>query len=78
MIDARIRAGFAELAAGYGRVPGARIPAPPDTWSSKPSEADLATPFGRLYTLVRSAVNPNFEGSIVSNMNSAAGLLGFR
>jgi iron uptake system component EfeO len=76
-IDAAIRAGFADLATGYDRVNGASIPAPPDTWSANPSPADLATPFGKLYTLVRSSVNPNLEGSIVANMNAAAALLHF-
>jgi iron uptake system component EfeO len=77
-IDARIRAGFAELAAGYERVSGPSIPAPPKTWSASPSAADLGTPFGKLYTLVRASVNPNSETSVVANMNAASGLLGFR
>lgn len=78
-VDARIRAGFADLRAGYNLVPGANIPEPPSTWSStNPSPADLASPFGQLYTLVRRSVNPNIDTSVVANMNNAGALLGFK
>jgi iron uptake system component EfeO len=44
----------------------------------QPSAADLMSPFGRLYTSVRAAADPNVPTSIVSEMNSAADLLGFK
>lgn len=78
-VDARIRAGFAEVHAGYDHVEGANIPEPPSTWSStNPSPEDLASPFGQLYTLVRRSVNPNIDTSVVANMNNAGALLGFK
>jgi iron uptake system component EfeO len=76
-IDTRIRAGFDQIGTGYGRVSGPSIPAPPADWSSDPSAADLATPFGELYSMVRTAVNPNVTTSVVANMNLASSLLGF-
>jgi hypothetical protein len=58
-------------------VNGPAIPQPPDTWSDDPSPADLATPFGKLYTVVRATVNPNIATSVVPEMDAAAALLGF-
>lgn len=77
-IDAKIQAGFAKLATTYGAVPGDAIPEPPATWSAEtPSPADLASPFGQLYTHVREAVDPAKESGVVYQMNEAATLLGF-
>ncbi len=77
-IDGAIEAGFAELDHAYGRVSGDSIPQPPATWSAEmPSPADLHTPFGQLYTVVDTAVDPNAKGSVVGEMNDAASVLGF-
>jgi iron uptake system component EfeO len=77
-VDGAILAGLAKLDALYGQVSGAAIPQPPASWSSEsPSVADLATPFGALYSGVRAAVDPVDKGSIVGEMNAAAVLLGF-
>jgi iron uptake system component EfeO len=78
-LDASIRQALTDLGAAYDQIAGDAIPAPPDTWSSKnPTAEDLATPFGTLYTRVRKAVDPNEPASVVSQMNEAAALLGFR
>jgi iron uptake system component EfeO len=77
-VDDGIQEGFATLDEAYSATAGDSIPAPPATWSSvSPSKGDLATPFGRLYTTVTTAVDPQRKGSIVDEMNSAAGLIGF-
>jgi iron uptake system component EfeO len=77
-VDAKILAGFAELDALYGAVEGDAIPQPPATWSSEnPSAEDLASPFGKLYIGVRTAVDPATDGSVVDQMNKAATLMGF-
>ncbi len=77
-IDGKIEAGFAILAQTYGQVQGDAVPQPPATWSTvSPSAADLASPFGMLYSQVRTAVDPNTDGTIVFEMNDAATLLGF-
>lgn len=77
-IDEQIQAGFAGLSSIYGAVSGEAIPAPPATWSAeKPSDADLATPFGRLWSGVHGAVDPAKKGSIVEQMSAASALFGF-
>jgi iron uptake system component EfeO len=77
-IDADIESSFASLDSTYKSFAGDAIPAPSATWSSeKPSAADLQTPFGRLYTAVQKAVDPNVSGSAVDGMNRAARELGF-
>lgn len=77
-IDQDIQAGFAGLQTIYDAVSGEAIPAPPSTWSAeKPTEADLATPFGKLWSGVHGAVDPAKKGSIVERMNAASALFGF-
>jgi iron uptake system component EfeO len=77
-IDDRIVAGFAALQTSFAAVSGDAIPAPPATWSAeKPAEADLATPFGKLWSAVHAAVDPAKKGSIVDEMNQASILFGF-
>lgn len=77
-VDDAIVAGFAKLDAAYATVSGEAIPAPPATWSAEaPSATDLATPFGKLWTVVREAVDPLKAGSVVERMNAAAKIFGF-
>jgi len=77
-IDADVHAAFEALAAAYAEVSGDAIPQPPKNWSSEnPSEEDLETPFGKLYTAVQGSVDPNVAGSAVDGMNRAAVKLGF-
>lgn len=75
--DTGITAGFADLHAAYDATPGDTIPRPPATWSSAaPSKEDLATPFGQLFQAVSVAVDPARDGSVVFEMNEAAGVVG--
>jgi len=77
-INLKVQASFDALKAAYAAVNGPAIPPPPATWSSEmPSAADLQTPFGKLYTAIQSAVDPNEPGSAVEQMNRAATTLGF-
>jgi iron uptake system component EfeO len=76
--DRAIRAGFDGLHALYASYGGDAVPAPPATWSSlTPSPADLAGPFGTLWSAVQKAVDPATTGSVVDEMNDAARVLGF-
>jgi len=78
-IDAKITAGFDQLKSLYDSdtFQGVAFPQPPDGWSDEdPSQADLQTPFGKLYTAVLGAVDPSKSDSVVSQMNDAAGLTG--
>lgn len=76
--DAQVEAKLGELAALYDATPGDALPPVPPTWSSDaPSSADLATPFGQLWSQVHAATDPARADSIVSQMNVIAELLGF-
>jgi iron uptake system component EfeO len=78
-IDSDVENSFNALDTTYKSFSGDAIPAPPATWSAeKPSASDLQTPFGRLYTAVQEAVDPNLAGSAVDGMNRAASELGFQ
>lgn len=77
-INADVHAAFDTLSVAYGEVSGDAIPQPPKNWSAEsPSDDDLATPFGKLYSAVQASVDPNVEGSAVDGMNRAAVKLGF-
>lgn len=72
-----IRAGFARIEAAYTALPGDALPPVPAGWSSvMPSMADLATPFGQLYSLLQRESDPAHEGSLVQAMTHSADLLG--
>jgi iron uptake system component EfeO len=76
--DRRILRNFGDLTSLYEVTTGDALPAVPETWSSdRPTPADLATPFGKLWSQVQVATDPNLEGSIVFEMNDVARLLGF-
>lgn len=76
--DKRIHAGFDALDAAYKVNPGDAMPPPPSTWSSQnPTQADLDTPFGKLFSSVKSAVDANRDGSVVFEMNGVAEVLAF-
>jgi iron uptake system component EfeO len=77
-VDASITAGLDGLGTLYATITGDAIPEPPATWSAEHANtpADLDTPFGKLYTQIHDAVDPQKTTSIVSHMNDAATLLG--
>ncbi|MFT3837904.1 MAG: imelysin family protein [Myxococcaceae bacterium] len=77
-VDATIESGFSKLSSLYDSNSGDALPPVPASWSSDmPSQADLATPFGQLWSQVHGAVDPNQSGSVVAQMNDAALILDF-
>jgi iron uptake system component EfeO len=77
-IDATLQAQFDELAALYATTTSDALPAPPDDWNPEHPTADnLATPYGKLWQHVHESGDPDHDGSVVSEMNRIAGLLGF-
>jgi iron uptake system component EfeO len=77
-LDAEVESAFEALEDVYATVDGDAFPPIPEGWSSEtPSAADLETPFGKLFTTVHEAVDPNRAGSAVDAMNRVARLLGF-
>ncbi len=76
-VDAEILAGFDRVQAGYDALGGDAIPEVPATWDAdNPSAADLATPYGVLFTLLATEADPTVAGSLVERMGAAADLLG--
>ncbi|MCB9676831.1 MAG: EfeM/EfeO family lipoprotein [Alphaproteobacteria bacterium] len=76
-IDGEVRDGFARVAAAYDALPGDALPAVPATWNpDAPSAADLATPYGELWSLLASETDPDAQGSLVERMVQAAKTVG--
>ena len=76
-LDGKILAGFKRLNDAYGS--DAELPPVPSTWNAaKPSAADLATPFGKTYSLVKKESDDKDPESLVSAMNVAAAAMGIR
>jgi iron uptake system component EfeO len=76
-VDRAVLSAFARLERGYAAVPGNAVPRPPKTWSSvQTTREDLATPFGRLYTLVKRESDENVPGSLRASLVKVAEELG--
>lgn len=76
-VDDAIVARLAALQAAYDALSGDALPAVPASWSSRnPTQDDLASDFGKLFTLVQAEADPNNPSSLVSQMEQAATLLG--
>ncbi|HEY2902952.1 MAG TPA: EfeM/EfeO family lipoprotein [Polyangia bacterium] len=76
-LDTKIHAGLQRLQDAYDMFPGAAIPPPPADWSSNmPSDTDLATDFGKLYTTVKKESDQLAQDSTAGLMTNAASLMG--
>ncbi len=76
-LDAEVRDGFARVSAAYDALPGDALPAVPPTWDpSAPSSEDLATAYGKLWTLVSAEADPGAAGSLVERMVAAGSSIG--
>jgi iron uptake system component EfeO len=72
-----IEAAFARIEAAYARLPGDALPAVPASWSSlAPTDQDLATEFGQLWSALRREDDPEVPDSLVAEMSTAAALMG--
>ena len=72
-----IDAGFARVQAAYAKLPGDALPPVPDDWSSlRPTPANLATDFGKLWTVLQTESDPGVDSSLVAAMSRSADLLG--
>lgn len=73
----QIDAGLDRVSGAYDDLDGDAIPEVPADWNpDDPSEADLATPYGQLWTLLSTEADPEAPGSLVGSMTEAADLLG--
>lgn len=76
-LEADIDAAFARIAAAYDAIGGDAIPEVPATWNaSAPSEDDLATPYGQLWSAVQAEADPAAAGSLVERLGAAADGMG--
>jgi iron uptake system component EfeO len=76
--DSSIQQRLAGLKTLYNTTSGDSLPPVPEDWSSDaPTPANLATPFGVMWSSVHQSVDPNTSGSVVFEMNQIAVLLGF-
>jgi iron uptake system component EfeO len=77
-LDATLQRKFDELATLYATTTSEALPPAPADWASdQPTTDNLATPYGTLWQIVHDSVDPNNDGSVVSEMNHIAALLGF-
>lgn len=77
-LDTKIRDGFKRLSDAYG-TSETKLPPVPTTWSAtKPSAADLMTPFGKLYGLLKAETDDKSPTSVITAMNQAAAAMGIK
>jgi iron uptake system component EfeO len=73
----KIDTDFARVSAAYDQLSGDSLPPVPATWSSQnPRAADLATPFGMLWSVLHAEADAATSGTLVSDMNGSAEMLG--
>ncbi|HEY2735801.1 MAG TPA: EfeM/EfeO family lipoprotein [Polyangiales bacterium] len=71
--DTQIQSGFKMVGDAYSLVDGSALPAVPDDFNpDSPSDADLQTPYGKLWKLLQTQTDLNSDSSLVSEMSSAA------
>lgn len=76
-LDQQVLASFERLKSSYDALPGAAIPRPPQGWSSlEPNPAHVATPFGRLFQVVKRETDDSQQGSLSTSLMSVADTLG--
>lgn len=76
-LDADVRAGFDRVRAAYDALPGDALSVVPPTWNpDAPTDADLQTDYGALWSLLEAETDPAAAGSLVERMVSAAALIG--
>jgi iron uptake system component EfeO len=71
--DEAITAGFEKIGEAYSEIEGAAIPPVPENFEIEdPSDADLATPYGKLYQLLTAETDIGIDDSLISTMRGAA------
>ena len=76
-LDTNVRDGFDRVLAVYDTYSGDALPAVPDTWNpDSPSDDDLASDYGVIWSMLETESNPDAEGSLVHAMVEAASAIG--
>lgn len=75
-LDAKVQAGFDRLRVSYDAVQGDAIPRPPQGWSSlEPKPEQMASPFGKLFQVVRRETDDQQQSSLSASLMSVADAL---
>ncbi|MGK3983164.1 imelysin family protein [Sorangium sp. So ce136] len=76
-VDKAVLAGFNRLSSAYDAIEGDALPPLPEGWSEEaPTEEQLATPFGELFSLVKRESDDATPGALAHDMTRSADLLG--
>ena len=76
-LDTDVRDGFDRVMATYDAFSGDALPAVPENWNpDSPSDEDLATDYGVIWSMLDTESNPDVDGSLVSSMVEAASTIG--
>ena len=76
ILDAKVLAGFERLRVAYDALPGDALPRPPLGWSSiDPRPEQLATPFGKLFAIVRRETDDADPSSLSGTLMAVADAL---
>ena len=76
-VDTDVVAGFDRIEAAYADIEGDAVPAVPEGWNpDAPTEAQLQTPYGQLWSLLLVETDVAEPGSLVERMSAAADALG--
>jgi len=75
-LDAKVLAGYERLRIAYDAVPGDALPQPPSGWSGiDPRPDQLATPFGKLFSIVRRETDDADPSSLSGTLMAVADAL---
>ncbi len=75
-LDAKVLASYERLRVAYDALPGDALPLPPPGWSSiDPRAEQLATPFGKLFTVVRHETDDADPSSLAGTLMAVADAL---
>jgi iron uptake system component EfeO len=76
-VDAKVKAGFANIRKAYAANDGPAIPTPPRDFNpDNPTDEQLATPYGKLYQLLTSETDIKRKDSLIALMSGAADDMG--
>jgi iron uptake system component EfeO len=75
----KIDASFDMVAKAYAEVEGPALPEVPEDFNpDHPTDDDLASPYGKLWTLLNQQTNPDMSDSLVAQMGAAANAMGIK
>jgi iron uptake system component EfeO len=72
-----IETGLSDIGKAYSEVAGPALPAVPEDFNpDSPTDADLETPYGKLWSLLNAETDPDSDDSLINQMAAAANKMG--